>query len=438
MTTTPGVPVTGENNPSRVSNLIGSPVCGIGGDQLGTVQDLVLDFDQTMVTYVIVDANGSTVAVPWKSISMPAAGGGTGTGTGTGTMATDTPSAGTGLATDTPSAGTGLATDTPSAGGSLSTSTPESGGTGTGTGTGTASSSCLSLTVDNNTFSNAPAFDKSTLPGAGQPANGWDASISSYWANPGSGGTGGTGMATDTPSAGTGLVTDTPSAGTGAMSTDTPAAGTDMTATPGSSTGTGTGAGTGTGMGAQKMQGVMLATEVLGASVTVSPQGNNGTGGTGGSGTLATDTPSAGTGLATDTPSAGGTLSTSTPEAGGTGTGTGTGTSNFNQGTVEDLIVEPATGMMQYLVVRFGSQDNWIPVPIGFLRWDSATNSIVLMVSANALQNAPAFSADQFPDTSMSGWDQQWSGYWQNNGGTGNGTGTGTGGTTISTATATP
>jgi len=210
----------------------------------------------------------------------------------------------------------------------------------------------------------------------------------------------------------------------------------DRTATAG--TGSGTGSGNATGNVAGQMQGVLLATDVLGATVTVSPQGNNGAGGTGGTGTTTTDTPAAGTSAqSTDTPSAGGTLSTSTPSS-GTGTGSGTGTSDFSQGTVQDLIIEPATGNLQYLVVRFGSQDNWIPLPIGFLRWDSTANGFVLMVSANALQNAPAFSADQFPDTSTPGWDQEWSTYWQNNGGTGTGTGTGTGGTTISTATATP
>jgi len=178
------------------------------------------------------------------------------------------------------------------------------------------------------------------------------------------------------------------------------------------------------------MQGVMLATDVLGASVTVSTQSTSGTGT--GTGTLATDTPPAVTGIATDTPSAGGTLSTSTPEASGSGTGTG----DFSQGTVEDLIVESATGTMQYLVVRFGSQDNLIPIPINLVGWDATANGLVLMVSPDVLQNAPSFSANQFPDTSTAGWDQEFSTYWQTNGGTG--TGFGTGGTTISTATATP
>jgi sporulation protein YlmC with PRC-barrel domain len=400
----------------------------MGGNQLGTVQDLVLDFDQTMVTYVIVDANGSTVVVPWSVLSMPTAGG-TGTGgTGsTGTTATDTPSASTGTtATDTPSAGTGTtATDTPAAG-TVATATSET-SSGTGSST-TGTQGCLTLTVEDSMFTNAPAVDLTTmLPPKGQPATGWDATLMDYWIG---GGTGTT--ATDTPSASTGTIaTDTPSAGSGTTATDTPSAGTSATATPvAAATATssaGTGAGTGTGT--QQLQGVMLATDVLGATVTVSGS----TSGTGGTGTTATDTPSAGTGTtATDTPSAGGTSATSTPEAGGTGTG------DFSQGTIEDVIIDPATGDIQYAVVQFGSQDTWVPIPVNLLGWDSATNSFVLMVSPDTLQTAPSFPADQFPDTSTPGWDQEWSTFWQNNGGTGTGSGTGTGGTTISTATATP
>jgi hypothetical protein len=193
--------------------------------------------------------------------------------------------------------------------------------------------------------------------------------------------------------------------------------------------------GSGLGQGAMQMQGVMLATDILGATVTVSPQGNDQGAGTGTS--VETSTPEAGV-ISTDTPSASGdTIATATPES---SMGTGTGTGDFSMGTVEDMIVEPQTGDMQYLVVSFGTEDRWIPIPVGFLRWDSTTNGFVLMVNANALQNAPAFSSDQFPDTSMSGWDQEFSTFWQSNGGMGGGTGSGsgTGGISISTATATP
>jgi hypothetical protein len=182
-----------------------------------------------------------------------------------------------------------------------------------------------------------------------------------------------------------------------------------------------------------QMQGVMLATDILGATVTVSPQGNDqGTGtGTG----AETSTPEAGV-VSTDTPSASGdTTGTATPES---STGTGTGMGDFSTGTVEDMILEPQTGDVQYLVIDFGMEDRWIPIPVGFLRWDSTMTGFVLMVNQNALQNAPAFTSDQFPDTSSSGWDQEFSTFWQSNGGTSAGTGSGTGGVSISTATATP
>lgn len=358
-TTTPEVPVTGENSPSRVTNLIGAPVCGMGGDELATVQDLVMDFDQTMVTYVVVDANGRNVVVPWKSFYMQAA---------------------------------------------------------MGAGT-SGQQNCLALTVDDDTFNNAPDFDLTTmLPGQGQPAMDWDATIRDYWANPGAGGTGTTTIGT--PSAGGTSATAMPN--------------TTMTATAstgGTGAGAGTGTGTGQGQGAQQMQGVMLATDILGATVMVSPQGNDQGAG-----------PGTGNAAGMNTPEAGATSTGSTPQADGTATATsstGTGSASagdFSKGTVEDIIIDPASGDLQYLVVSFGGEQRWIPIPIGFLRWDAATSSFVLMINENALQNAPAFSADQFPDTSTPGWDQEFSDFWHNNAGTG-GTGTGTG---TGSATSTP
>jgi hypothetical protein len=173
------------------------------------------------------------------------------------------------------------------------------------------------------------------------------------------------------------------------------------------------------------MQGVVLATDVLGSTVMISSQGQEGTG----TGTQATSTPEAG---ATATGGTGTGVATAT---GTTGT---TGLEENTQGTVEDIIIEPEDGNLKYLVIRTGTEDRWIPIPIGFLQWDATTNGFVLMISGNALQNAPAFSSDQFPDTTAEGWDQEWSDFWASNGGMGTGTGSGTGGVTVSTATATP
>lgn len=171
-----------------------------------------------------------------------------------------------------------------------------------------------------------------------------------------------------------------------------------------------------------QMQGVMLATEVLGSTVTVSQQASQ-----------------PGTGSETSTPASGGTDATAMPDATATGdTGTGTGTGDFSQGTVEDLIVEPRTGNLQYAVLSFSGSDNWVPIPVSMLNWDSTTSGFALNAGADVLQNAPSFTSDQFPDTSSSGWDQEWSTYWQSNGGMGTGSGSGSGGVSVSTATATP
>jgi hypothetical protein len=177
------------------------------------------------------------------------------------------------------------------------------------------------------------------------------------------------------------------------------------------------------------MQGVILASDVLGANVIPNAQGA-GTG-TGGTGTSATDTPAAGTGTqSTDTPSAGGTASTAMPDttstasSSGTGTGTGSTSTDNSQGTVQDIIFNPKNGDMQYLVVSSGSGDTWIPVPIDLVGWDATNNQLALTVDANTLQNAPTFSSSQFPDTSTAGWDQQFSTYWSSNSGAGAGAAT--------------
>lgn len=420
MTSTAGIPVTGGDNPSqRITSLIGFPVCGSGGDQLGTVQDMVLDFNQLVVTYMIVDADGKSVAVPYSFLAKPRMGAGTGTGTGSGTgpqaQSTDTPSAGVavstatstdGTGTSTPSTGdavstatstNGTGTSTPSAGVTVSTATSTTGtGTGTGsTGTGVSSQqNCLTLTLSNDLFNNAPAFNQTIMPGMGQSTLDWDISIMDYWVS------GGQPPATETPAA--------------SGATDTTAT---ATVTP----------------GVQPMQGVILASDLLNASIVLDSQSaGTGTGsGTGTDSSLGTSTPSAGDTSSTAVPG-----TTATASSGGTGTGTGSGTgstfSDNSQGTVQDVIIEPRIGKLQYLVVSL-TTDTWIPVPISLLGLDATTSQFALMTSASMLQNAPSFSSSQFPDTSASGWGEQFSTYWS-----GGDAGSGTGSGASTTATATP
>ena len=373
---TPGIPITGAANPARVSSQLTFAVQAKDGTQVGNVKDEVLDFDNTRVAYVVVDANGKQVLVPWSSLT-------------------------------------------------LQTSTSEQG--------------VFILNADQNTFNNAPTFDLSTLPQMGQSASGWDAQISSYWQN---GGTG-TGSATATAGTGTGgtstgAATATAGAGTGS-GTGTNSA----TATAGTGTGSGTGVatatastGTGTGMGTGVLQGVALATDVLGSTVNLSTTGTGtGTGlatatsSAGGTGTgLATATSSAGTGSATSTPATGTGLATATA-------GTGTGSTGAMTVTIEDIIVDTSTGDMMYFALNTNSGNNQlIPVPLSIFGWDSSMQGFVLNTDATTLQNAPGFASDQFPDTTTSGWNSQFDTYWQSNGIGGTGTGTGT----QATATATP
>ena|SRR5215208_6936816 len=49
-TETPGIPVTGENNASRLSNELEFPLLSQDGQQIGDVSDMVLDLNNTRIT----------------------------------------------------------------------------------------------------------------------------------------------------------------------------------------------------------------------------------------------------------------------------------------------------------------------------------------------------------------------------------------------------
>jgi hypothetical protein len=164
----------------------------------------------------------------------------------------------------------------------------------------------------------------------------------------------------------------------------------------------GAGQGQGTGQ-AQPLQGVVLASDILGATLTLGMQGQD-------AGQATADPNATVDPNATTDPNA-----TALPEA--TSDGTGTDQSNVTA-TVEDLIVDTATGDVQYIVVNAGFTDGerWIPVPLGIFQWDAATGSFVLNADGAMLQNAPSFQDDMVPDTSTSGWNSEFDSFWQNNG----------------------
>ena len=275
--------------------------------------------------------------------------------------------------------------------------------TGTGETTG-GQQNAFVLTGDLEIFRNAPDFDLGNLPEAGQPADDWDIDIRTYWESGGT--TGGAGTAVPEMTAtgqGTDQATATVEAGPGTA-----------TATATATAGTGTIQGTGQG---QALQGVVLASEVLGAPITLSPGEGSGPG-TGTDQATATATAGTGAGAATATATA--------------GTGTGQGVGNI-EGTIHDVIVAVDTGEIQYFVidVTLDEGERLIPVPVSSIDWDADNGAFLLNANPATLRDAPFFENGQFPDTTISGWNTEFDTFWQNNGG---GTGTGTG----AQATATP
>lgn len=381
-TGTPGVPVTGELNPARLSNQLDFTVWSQDGEQIGEVDDMVLDLDNTRVAYVVVGTGGfldlgeREILVPWDSLQLQ---------------------------------------------------------TGTGDTTGGQQNAFI-LQGDLDMFRNAPDFDLTTnLPQMGEPAGDWDAEIRDFWE---SGGTGtGTGQATEpaaTGGAGTGADQATATTGTGAEIGQ---------ATATSETGTGTGqatatAGTGTdtGEGTNTLQGVVLASQILGSTVNLSTTGT-GTGTVQATEPAATSDAGTGTGQATATAGTGGTgtgQATATSGTGGTGTEQGPMTA-----TLEDMIVDTDSGDILYIVLNaaFTDAERWIPVPLGMFQWDAGMQGLVFPGDPTMLQGAPFFEDGQFPDTTAPDWNSEFDTFWQSNGTGGSGTGSDAGG---ATATPTP
>lgn len=315
-TTTPGMPVTGENDASRLSNQLNFDVWNQDGEQIGEVNDIILDMDNARVAYVIVGTGGfleigeKDVLVPWNSLEVQTA------------------------------AGDGTAGD----------------------------QNAFILQVDQELFNNAPDVDISaTLPGRGEPAADWDVDIRNYWES--------------------GVVPATAAPDATASPEMTATVGPDATAVP-----------EGTEVaGAVDLQGVVLASEVLGSAVNLSP----GEGEAIGQGQdQATATPGTGT-------DATATVDPSLPTA-------GPGVGNFN-GTIDDMIVDIATGDIKYIVVdaAFDEGERWIPVPLSFFQWDATNGAFLINANPAMLRDAPFFQDGLYPDTTADGWNSEFDAFWQ-------------------------
>ena len=350
ITETPGVPVTGGVNPARLSDQLEFTVWSQDGEQIGEVDDMVLDLDNTRIAYVVVGTGGfldlgeKQILVPWESLQLQ---------------------------------------------------------TGTGDTTG-GQQNVFILQTDLDVFRNAPDFDLGTnLPQAGQSAGEWDVDIRTYWESGGT--TGGTASTPEVAATMDPNATAIPNATAGEAQQGTA----EATATGDAGQGTGLAtatlsAGQGTGenqAGGQALQGVVLATELLGSTVTLSPgQGQP-----------------QGQEQPTDDPNMTATVDPSATTAPGQDQGQGVG--NI-EGTIDDMIVAIDTGEIQYIVVdvTLDESQRWIPVPLSFFQWDLTNGTFLINANPATFRDAPFFENGQYPDTTTSGWNSEFDTFWQNNG----------------------
>ena len=307
-TATAGIPVTGENDPSRLSNQLNFDVWNQNGEQIGEVNDMILDLDNSRVAYVIVGTGGfleigeKDVLVPWNLMDVQVAGSG------------------------------GPAGD----------------------------QNAFILQADQATFENAPDVDLGAiLPDRGQPGADWDVDIRTYWET-------GALPATAVPEA---------------TATVSPDATAEATEAP----------------GVAELQGVALASDVLGSTVTMNTDQ-----GTAEGQEQATATPDAAQATATVDPAIA--TAATDPDV----------INDFN-GTIEDAIVDIDAGDILYMVVNaaFEDGDRWIPIPLRAFQWDAANEAFVIDADPAQIQEAPFFQADAWPDMSVETWDDEFEAFWQ-------------------------
>ncbi len=56
---------------------------------------------------------------------------------------------------------------------------------------------------------------------------------------------------------------------------------------------------------------------------------------------------------------------------------------------------------------------NLIPVPLQVLSFDATNSALSLTVDTATFTGAPGFASSAYPNTQQSGWDSQFSSYWQ-------------------------
>lgn len=303
------VPPTGFVDASRLTNLMDFPVYNQNGEQIGEVGDMILNAQTQEVEYVILELGGflglgeAQVPVPWAVLSVIAEG-------------RERPE-------DNDNNSTGNLDDVQNA---------------------------FVLLVDQEVAENAPDFDMDILNNFCGTVAGWDIDLQPYWATwmPEDMDDPGTPEAPQTAT-GTPAVIGTPISSTPGA-TDTPAANTPVASTPVVST---------PAPGGMNLQGVILASDLLGADIKV--QDNQ-----------------------------------------------------EEVGTVDDVMIDLDTGKVRFIVVTFNLDDieSRIPLPAVLLGCDSGDETFVVLIDTDTVRGAPTFAENEFPDTRSPDWDVDFLDYW--------------------------
>lgn len=83
---------------------------------------------------------------------------------------------------------------------------------------------------------------------------------------------------------------------------------------------------------------------------------------------------------------------------------------------VQDVVVDSDTGEIQYLVISTNLEElggNWVLVPPQGFSVNVDEDVLVMNVGQDVLINAPNFAEDEFPDSSVEGWDAEIDTFWQ-------------------------
>ena len=80
-----------------------------------------------------------------------------------------------------------------------------------------------------------------------------------------------------------------------------------------------------------------------------------------------------------------------------------TNTTGEDLGTIEDLMIDPASGRVQYAVLDFGGflgiGDKLFAVPLEAFTTDTTNERFILDVSKDRLESAPGFDKSNWPST---------------------------------------